>query len=155
MRAGVSNLLTNSELRKQWQSPGGATVTWYITSILSHQPLSGPNAKMFSAREYWCTLTADNSDAAYAKSLTLAERIVADARVGGPWILDGTSELLMIADPPASGSELIWCEQELFPLELSHYVRNKNQLRLFNATAEVEVEATNRWYVCELVFVEV
>ncbi|MBV8904869.1 MAG: DUF4288 domain-containing protein [Acidobacteriia bacterium] len=127
---------------------------WYITSFVTHRPIE--RAEIFPSLEYWCLLTAEDNDLAYGKSLELAGGIVRGltAEAGELWILDGLSDLLVVADDPTeSGNELIWTEEEIHPNELTGLVTTKEKLRIFRADPAVRHDCN--WYVCKLVFREI
>jgi hypothetical protein len=128
---------------------------WFTASFVSHRRLEGIGAGTFRSREYSSLLTAADADTAYDISLGLAKRTVGEltSEGAGEWILDGISDLLIVAEPPEDGSELTWTQQELLPHELDDYIKTKEELSVFNAPARQRQASV--WHVCKLVLVEV
>ena len=132
----------------------GNLVQWYTASFLIHRQIK--RAEVLPSQEYWYLLSAEDNDVAYAKALGLATNMVRELIIkpGEPWILDGLSDLLIVADDPmVPDGELVWTEQELRPDELKRYVRAKEQLRVFRD--DPARSHNTGWYVCKLVLVEV
>jgi hypothetical protein len=129
---------------------------WYVTSFVTHrQPNENDVPPLLASREYWCILTASDSNSAYGKALDIARRIVGELIAGSEdtWVLDGISELLMVAEPLKSGSEVVWEQQEISRSELLNRVKKKSELEVF---AEPPYPRNiSGWYVCKIALVEV
>ena len=125
-------------------------MAWYLASFITHRA----SEDSFLCRNCWIILTAPNSDAAYDKSLDLAQSIVQKMSMehSSQWMLDGPSQLLRM-DPPAPYREISWAESEMDSATLAGHVSTKDHLRAFQPDAGEH--SGSGWYVCELVVVEV
>jgi len=125
---------------------------WYLCSIIAHQDLERSDLTLCQAREYWCLFQASSPGSAYTKSLGLGAKLTI-AQPARRWILDGLSDLLLVAESPAPDSEILWSERELSPREINTLVRPMEQWRAFSVSG-ARLQA-NGWYICQIILEEV
>jgi hypothetical protein len=133
----------------------GQTLRWYVAGAVAHHVPRSITSATFVACDYWFLLTASDSLSAREKSLELAARAAGSSTSGGDgeWRLDGLTELLLVAEPPSNGSELMWASQEVPSEEVSALVRPNHELPAFLNPSEAVGKAD--WYVCTVVLVEI
>ena len=130
---------------------------WYLAYLLMHQEPRNISAQTCDARKDLCLIKAVDSSAAYNRSFEIGRMLIdpKSSRSAGDWAFDGLTELLMLPEEPAAGSELSWKEEELTPSQLQNRVLDKSALTAFRLQEPGEVCVAPRWYICSLVLAEV
>ena len=124
---------------------------WYFSSFVIHRQVR-KGAFLAEFREYYHIMKAATSYAAYEKSLSIAAKELDTLNLARSveWILDGVSELLQVDEPPASGSELAWSEQEFSADELDAWMGKEPEFE-----AKTDLTPPSGWFVAQIVMREV